>query len=97
MYVCNVDENSLSGNKYTDIVKNIALKEGNDFLILCAKIEAELAQIKDISYKNEMLKLFGINDSGLGNLIKKPIILWALEPILQQVCKKLELGHSSRA
>ncbi len=75
LYVCNVDENSLSGNKYTDIVKNIALKEGNDFLILCAKIEAELAEIKDISYKNEMLESFGINDSGLSNLIKKPIIL----------------------
>lgn len=71
LYVCNVDENSLSGNKYTDIVKNIALKEGNDFLILCAKIEAELAEIKDISYKNEMLESFGINDSGLSNLIKK--------------------------
>ncbi len=71
LYVCNVDENSLSGNKYTDIVKNIALKEGNDFLILCAKIEAELSEIKDISYKNEMLESFGINDSGLSNLIKK--------------------------
>ncbi|WKC57809.1 redox-regulated ATPase YchF [Borrelia sp. P9F1] len=71
IYVCNVDENSLCGNKYTDIVKNIALREGNDYLILCAKIEAELVEIDDLDARKEMLISLGIEDSGLNNLIKK--------------------------
>ncbi|AHH10396.1 redox-regulated ATPase YchF [Borrelia coriaceae] len=70
IYVCNVDENSLCGNRYTDIVKNIALSEGNNYLILCAKIEAELAEIKDLSERREMLESMGIKDSCLSNLIR---------------------------
>ncbi|ANF33729.1 redox-regulated ATPase YchF [Borrelia turicatae] len=70
IYVCNVDENSLCGNKYTDTVKNIALGEGNDYLILCAKVEAELIEIKDLRERREMLESMGINDSGLSNLIR---------------------------
>ncbi|AHH08198.1 redox-regulated ATPase YchF [Borrelia anserina] len=71
IYLCNVDENSLCGNKYTDIVRDIALSEGNDCLILCAKIEAELAGIKDLCEREEMLEFMGIKDSGLNNLIRK--------------------------
>ncbi|AYE36122.1 redox-regulated ATPase YchF [Borrelia turcica IST7] len=71
IYVCNVDENSLCGNKYTDIVKDIALREGNDYLILCAKIEAELTEVDDLDERKEMLTSLGIEDSGLNNLIKK--------------------------
>nr|WMW27238.1 Obg-like ATPase 1 [Borrelia puertoricensis] len=70
IYVCNVDENSLCGNKYTDTVKNIALDEGNNYLILCAKLEAELIEIKDLRERKEMLESMGINDSGLSNLIR---------------------------
>ncbi|BCR21671.1 redox-regulated ATPase YchF [Borrelia sp. HM] len=71
IYVCNVDENSLSGNKYTDIVKDIACSEGNDYLILCAKIEAELVEIDDLSERMAMLESMGITVSGLSNLIRK--------------------------
>ena len=71
IYVCNVDENSLCGNKYTDIVKDVALREGNDYLILCAKIEAELIEVDDLSERREMLTSLGIEDSGLNSLIKK--------------------------
>ncbi|WP_024655564.1 redox-regulated ATPase YchF [Borrelia hispanica] len=70
IYVCNVDEDSLSGNKYTDVVKNIALSEGNSYLILCAKIEAELAEIQDLNERREMLESMGIKESGLNNLIR---------------------------
>ncbi|AHE62568.1 redox-regulated ATPase YchF [Borrelia parkeri] len=70
IYVCNVDENSLCGNKYTDTVKNIALGEGNNYLILCAKVEAELVEIKDLHERREMLESMGLNDSGLSNLIR---------------------------
>ncbi|AGT27227.1 redox-regulated ATPase YchF [Borrelia miyamotoi] len=71
IYVCNVDEDSLCGNKYTDTVRDIALSEGNDYLILCAKIEAELAEIDDLSERMAMLESMGINASGLSNLIRK--------------------------
>ncbi|AWG42626.1 redox-regulated ATPase YchF [Candidatus Borreliella tachyglossi] len=71
IYVCNVDEDSLCGNKYTDIVKDIALREGNDYLILCAKLEAELAEIEDCDDRMEMLDSLGIKTSGLSNLIQK--------------------------
>ncbi|UER67426.1 redox-regulated ATPase YchF [Borrelia sp. BU AG58] len=71
IYVCNVDENSICGNKYTDVVKDLALGEGNDYLILCAKIEAELAEVDDLDSRKEMLASLGIKDSGLNNLIKK--------------------------
>ncbi|QMU99037.1 redox-regulated ATPase YchF [Borrelia sp. A-FGy1] len=71
IYVCNVDENSFFGNKYTDVVKDIASREGNDYLILCAKIEAELAGVENLDERKEILTSFGIKDSGLNSLIKK--------------------------
>ncbi|UCP01262.1 redox-regulated ATPase YchF [Borrelia hermsii] len=70
IYVCNVDESSLCGNKYTDTVRDIALSEGNNYLILCAKLEAELAEIKDLNDRKELLESMGIKDSGLSNLIR---------------------------
>lgn len=71
LYVANVDDKSLSGNKYSDIVKSISEKENAQFLILSVQIESEIAQLETKEEKIEFLKEMGLNLSGLDRLINK--------------------------
>jgi GTP-binding protein YchF len=70
LYVANVDESSTGGNKYSDVVKEIAAKENSDFLILSVQIESEIAQLESKEEKTEFLKEMGLSESGLDRLIK---------------------------
>lgn len=71
IYVANVDEEGINGNKYSDMVKEIADKEGASFLILSVQIESEIAQLETEEEKKDFLKEMGIEESGLTRLIKK--------------------------
>lgn len=71
LYVANVDDKSMSGNKYSEIVKDIAEKENAQFLILSVEIESEIGQLETTEEKNEFLKELGLNTSGLDRLIHK--------------------------
>lgn len=71
LYVANVDDASSNGNKYSDIVKEIAAKEKAEFLILSVQIESEIAQLESKDEKIEFLKELGLEESGLDKLIKE--------------------------
>lgn len=70
IYMANVNEDDaiLGHNKYTDIVSEYAAKENASVIVVCAKMESELAEMNDDD-KAEFLKEMGISNSGLDKLI----------------------------
>ncbi len=78
IYMANVsEEDAVSGNKYVDSVRDYALKEGSDVVVVCAKIESELSELSD-DEKKEFLSDLGIVESGLDKLIKATYSLLGL-------------------
>lgn len=71
IYVANVGEQDiLTGNKYVDQVKEIALKEGTKVITVCAQIEEELIAL-DEEDREMFLEDLGIKESGLDALVKE--------------------------
>ncbi|MBP3193735.1 redox-regulated ATPase YchF [Natronogracilivirga saccharolytica] len=71
LYLCNVDEADLpdgAGNEHVMKVKEHAASEGTDALAVCAKIEAEIAELND-QEKAEFLASLNLRESGLNRLI----------------------------
>ncbi|MCX4366027.1 MAG: redox-regulated ATPase YchF [Bacilli bacterium] len=70
IYAANVSEEdiALGKNEYTEKVSEYASKEGAGVIVMCAKIEAELADMPDEDKKLFMEDL-GIKNSGLDKLI----------------------------
>lgn len=70
IYVANVDEESLlTGNKYVDMLKEEVKDENADVIILCAAIEAQIAEFEDPEEKEMFLGEYGLDESGLNKLI----------------------------
>lgn len=70
LYAANVAEDDLPRmeNKYVAQVREYAAKEGNMVIPICAKIEAEIAEL-DESEQPEFLESLGLNETGLNRLI----------------------------
>ncbi len=70
IYVANVDEETIvvGDNDYSLAVKNYAEAEGSGVIVMCAKLEADLAGLEK-EEKEEFLNSVGINNSGLDKLI----------------------------
>ncbi len=70
IYVANVSEDEVAtgNNEYVERVQQYASKEGAGVVVMCAKIEAELAGLTDEDRELFMEDL-GINNSGLDKLI----------------------------
>ncbi|ADL42252.1 GTP-binding protein YchF [Caldicellulosiruptor obsidiansis OB47] len=70
IYAANISENDIGKeNEYVKIIKEIAAEEGSEVIVICAKIEEEIAALPD-EEKKEFLKELGIEKSGLDNLIQ---------------------------
>ena len=72
LYVANISENDIlskDNNTYVNQVVEYAKSEGSEVVPLCVKIEEELASL-DNEEKKEMLKEFGLDESGLDKVIK---------------------------
>ena len=70
MYVCNVDEQSvITGNNYTKQVEEALKNENAEILLICAKIESEIAEL-DREDQIMFLDELGLKESGVGRLIK---------------------------
>ena len=80
IYVANVSENDIinNGNKYVDELKRYASEESTQVVMICAKIESELAEL-ELEEKTEFLKELGIDESGLSKLIKATYSLLGLK------------------
>lgn len=72
LYVANVSEEDVAdagGNEYVQKVKDYAAKEDAQVIVICAKIEEEIAEL-DQDEKAMYLEELGIAESGLDKLIK---------------------------
>ncbi len=70
LYVCNVDENSIKGNHYTDAVKKIVEKEKAQVLIISAAIEADINELDSKSDKQDFLNEIGLEEPGVNKVIR---------------------------
>lgn len=71
LYCCNVNEDSLGAdNQYVRMVKDHAAKTGAEVVVICGKIESEIAALDSEEEKKEFLKDMGLEESGLDKLIK---------------------------
>ena len=70
IYVANVDEESIviGDNDYSKAIKDYAEAEGSGVIVMCAKLEADLAGLENAE-RDEFLKSVGISNSGLDKLI----------------------------
>jgi GTP-binding protein YchF len=78
MYVANVDEQGLGGNALVDKVKALAASEGAEVVVVCAAIEAEIAQL-DEADKQAFLDDLGLEEPGLNRVIRAGYRLLGLQ------------------
>ncbi|TKY68594.1 Ribosome-binding ATPase YchF [Spatholobus suberectus] len=72
IYVANVAESDLAdpaNNNYVKDVTNVASELQSRIVTISAQVEAELSELP-IEERQEYLKSLGVNESGLGNLIR---------------------------
>lgn len=71
IYVANVSEDDASAddNEYVAKVREFAATEGSEVIVVCAQLEAEIAELED-DEKAAFLEDLGIAESGLDKLVK---------------------------
>jgi GTP-binding protein YchF len=72
IYAANVSEEDVTSsedNEYVKAVREFAATEGSDVVVVCAKLEAEIAELED-DEKAAFFEDLGIDESGLDKLIK---------------------------
>ncbi|MFD2035254.1 redox-regulated ATPase YchF [Belliella marina] len=70
LYVANVDEESiLTGNEFVEKLKEDVKEENAEVIILCAALEAQIAEFEDADEKAMFLSEYGLEESGLNRLI----------------------------
>jgi GTP-binding protein YchF len=73
LYACNIsEEDVMEGNFDNDYVKKVkayATEENSEVMVISAKIEEELSGLED-DEKSEMLKEYGVDESGLDKLVE---------------------------
>jgi GTP-binding protein YchF len=80
LYVANVSEEDVAdptGNEYVQQVKEYAAKENAEVIVICAKIEEEIAELEG-EEKAMFLQELGIKESGLDQLIRAAYSLLGL-------------------
>jgi GTP-binding protein YchF len=70
LYVCNVDESSVSStNKHVDSVRGLIEKEGAELIILAAGIESEINELENYEERRMFLDDLGLEEPGSSKLI----------------------------
>lgn len=70
LYVANVDEKDiLTGNDFVKRLKAKVKEEDAEVIVLCAAIEAQIAEFEDEEEKQMFLEEYGLEESGLNKLI----------------------------
>ncbi len=72
LYAANVSENNLSdldNNRFLAELKELAALEASEVMVICAKVEEEIAQLAD-EEKTDFLEAMGLEESGLDKLVK---------------------------
>ena len=70
MYVCNVDEDSVvDGNAYSKALTEAVKDEEAEVLLICAALEADIAELESYEERMEFLQDVGLNEPGISKLI----------------------------
>ena len=81
IYVANLAENEINepeNNRHYMAVKALAAEEGSQLLPICAKLEADIAELDDPEEKAMFMEELGVAESGLDRLIKSSYALLGL-------------------
>ncbi len=71
IYVANVDEGAIhTGNKHVEALKALVKQEGAEVVIVCAAIEAQIAELESEEDRRVFLEEYGLKESGLNRLIR---------------------------
>jgi GTP-binding protein YchF len=70
LFVCNLKEHELAGNKYSALVEKFGQQNSYQVLKICAQIEAEVAGLETDEEKKEFLESVGLEETGLAQIIK---------------------------
>tara|TARA_B110000503_G_C7158147_1_gene418311 strand:- start:139 stop:1233 length:1095 start_codon:yes stop_codon:yes gene_type:complete len=69
MYIANVDENGFEDNPHLDVVNAIAAEENAVVVVICNKLESEIAEL-DNEERLEFLQELGMEEPGLDRVIR---------------------------
>ena len=78
MYVANVEEHGFENNPLLDKVRAHAEREGSPVVAVCAKVEAEIADLSDAD-KEIFLADMGMSEPGLARMIRAGYTLLGLQ------------------
>ncbi|MDH5602950.1 MAG: redox-regulated ATPase YchF [Cyclobacteriaceae bacterium] len=71
IYVANIEESALNvGNEFVESLKNEVKDEGAEVVMVCASIEAQIAELENKEEKEIFLEEYGLKESGLDKLIR---------------------------
>ncbi len=72
LYLCNVDEAGLEKeSSFVKDVREAAAAQGSEVVVLCGKLEADIAALEDPEERAVFLEEAGLEESGLSRLIRK--------------------------
>jgi len=81
IYVANLSEDEVNdpeSNAHYKAVKALADSEGSQVIPICAKLEADIAELDDPEEKAMFMEELGVNESGLDKLIRSSYALLGL-------------------
>ncbi|MCZ6501430.1 MAG: redox-regulated ATPase YchF [Gammaproteobacteria bacterium] len=78
LFIANVDEDGFENNPHLDAVHDIAGSEDSALVVICNKLEAEIAELDD-GEKLEFLNDLGMEEPGLDRVIRAGYILLGLQ------------------
>ena len=78
LYIANVDEDGMTDNPHVDAVTQLAEAEGSEVVVICNKLEAEIAEL-DEEERGEFLAELGMTEAGLDRVIRAGYRLLGLQ------------------
>lgn len=78
LYIANVDEDGINGNHFVAELEKLARSEGSEIVVICSKLEAEIAELEDHE-KMEFLTDLGMSQPGLDRVIRAGYRLLGLQ------------------
>lgn len=104
IYVANVSDDGVADaeagkNPYVETVRKIAAEEGAEVVVICAEIEAEMAELDD-EERSMFLEELGITESGLDKLVKASYALLNLISFLtagEDECRAWTIKRGTKA
>ena len=103
IYVANLAENEINepeNNRHYMAVKALADEEGSQLIPICAKLEADIAELDDPDEKAMFMEELGVNESGLDKLIRSSYALLGLISFLtagSDECRAWTIKNGTKA